>query len=209
MKKIKWGFVKYLLIAIIAILAFNIAQNTLQRNIEPIKYVSQEESQIKDSKYIISEAMIMSKLKMKSQIVSYQQDLHKKETHVDKDLLGERRTELVVNGTYKMGLNTKDIEVKHIDSEKGIAYIKLPKPTLLSLDLPYDKIEFDKKQGFFRLAMNEDEEKKFYKSIKNTIKKELSTDKEVLGQVHIFNKEVVRDILISNTNIQSIVFEEN
>jgi hypothetical protein len=206
---LKWKFKQFLLKALITLAALFIAINTykaVMKSIEPIRIIQQQQ-EIADSKYIISEDLILSKLKSKSQIVSLQQTLHKKDTFVDDSLLGERKTELTVNGTYKMGLNTKDIEIRHIDSENGIVYIKLGKPVLISLDIPYDQVEFDKKQGFFRLAMDEKEEKNFYKSVDKNIERELIKDKELLKVADSMNRDVIMDLLNGLPEIKNVVFE--
>jgi hypothetical protein len=206
---LKWKFKQFLLKALITLAALFIAINTykaVMKPIQPIKIIQQHE-QIADSKYIISEDLILSKLKSKSQIVSLQQTLHKKDTFVDDNLLGERKTELTVNGTYKMGLNTKDIEIRHIDSENGIIYIKLGSPVLISLDIPYDKVEFDKTQGWLRLAMDEEEQKNFYKSVDKNIEKELINDKELLKVADSMNRDVIMDLLNGLPEIKNVVFE--
>jgi hypothetical protein len=174
--------------------------------VQPIRIIQQHE-QIADSKYIISEEAIMSKLKAKSQVVSMERTINKKDTFVDDNLLGERKTELTVKGTYKFGLNTNDIQVQHIDNQNGIVYIKLGKPVLISLDIPYDQIQFDKTQGFFRLAMDEKEEKQFYKAVHKNIESELSKDKEILKTADLMNKDVVENILKLIPNIKNIVFQ--
>jgi hypothetical protein len=206
---LKWTFKKYLIKALLAIAALFIAINTYKAVIKPIQPVKiiQQHEQIADSKYIISEEMIMSKLKSKSQIVSMEQTLRKTDTFVDDSLLGERKTELTVNGTYKMGLNTKDIEIRHIDSQNGIVYIKLGKPVLISLDIPYDQVEFDKKQGFFRLAIDEKEQKNFYKSVDKNIERELINDKELLKVADSMNRDVIMDLLNGLPEIKNVVFE--
>jgi hypothetical protein len=205
---LKWKFKKYLIKALISIAALFIAINTykaVMKPIQPIKIIQQHE-QIADSKYIISEEMVMSKLKSKSQIVSMEQTLHKTDTIVDDSLLGQRKTELTLKGTYKMGLNTKDIQVQHIDNQNGIVYIKLGKPVLISLDIPYDQIKFDKTQGFFRLALDEKEEKQFYKAVHKNIESELNKDKEVLKTADLMNRDVIMDLLKMIPDIKSVVF---
>jgi hypothetical protein len=106
-----------------------------------------------------------------------------------------------------MGLNTKDIEIKHIDSQNGIVYIKLPKPILINLDLPYDQIHFEKKQGFLRLAMDEKEEKTFYKAVEKNIEYELMKDKEIIKVADSMNKDAVMNILNMLPDIKNVVFE--
>ncbi|GLI82544.1 hypothetical protein ANABIO32_02310 [Rossellomorea marisflavi] len=136
-----------------------------------------------------------------------EQDFIKLYTDVDKGFLGDRYTELTVKGKYILGLETKDIEVKHVDEEQGIVYLKLGKPTLISLEIPYDQVEFDKTKGWLRLAANEDEEVKFYKSVVKDIKKRILSDEEVIKQAELHNKQVVEDLLEMTPGVKSVIFE--
>ncbi|MEW5569717.1 hypothetical protein [Rossellomorea marisflavi] len=136
---IKIQYLKFLLRALILITALFIAINAIRGNgnQEPTKIVEQYE-EVKEDHYIITKELIVSKLTSRSQMVSMEQDFIKSYTDVDKSIWGDRYTELTVKGKYILGLETKDIEVKHVDEERGIVYLKLGKPTLISLEIPYD-----------------------------------------------------------------------
>lgn len=208
--KFNYTFVKFLLRALLVIVASFILLNTFNRAYfakpEGVRIIQQEE-QIASAKYIISEKMIMDKLQQKSQIVSLQQNLHKESTMVDDGLLSDRHTKLTLGGTYKLGINTKDIIVKHIDKENSIVYISLPKPLLISLEIPFDKVAFDKSKGFLRLAANEEEEKQYYKAIESSIRKEIMEDKELMKQAEVFNKDAVMQIFSLMLEINKVIFE--
>jgi hypothetical protein len=205
----KFTLMKFLLKALLIIVAIFIAINSYKGLTAPINKVEivNPQEEIKSDHYIISEKMVMGKLKSKSQIVSMQQEISKTYTDSDDSWLGQRDTKLSVEGTYKLGLNTKDIDIRHIDQESGIVYIKLGKPIMISLEIPYDEIEFSKVNGFFRLSMNEDEKQNFYKSVKKDIENKLMNNEEVLKQARLFNKDVVRDLLLSIPSVKSVVFE--
>jgi hypothetical protein len=205
----KFTLMKFLLKTLLIIVAIFIAINTYKGLTTPINKVEivNPQEEIASDHYIISEKMVMSKLQSKSQIVSMQQKISKTYTDSDDNWLGQRDTKLSVEGTYKLGLNTKDIDIRHIDQESGIVYIKLGKPIMIGLDIPYNEIEFDKIQGFFRLSMNENEKQSFYKSVKKDIENKLMNNKEVLKQADLFNQDVVRDLLLSIPSVKSIVFE--
>jgi hypothetical protein len=207
--KLKTQFYKFLLKCFLLILALFIAFNTIRgvtQPEQPIQIVKQDK-QIADEHYIISEEIIMGKLQSKSQLVSMEQSISKTFTDVDDGFTGTRETELSMEATYKLGLETKDIEVKHIDSENGIIYLKLPKPTMISLEIPYDQVEFEKESGWLRLAMDEEEEKKFYKAAVKNVENEILKNKEIMKQGDLHNKDVVEDILKLIPAIKSIVFE--
>lgn len=202
-----WTFKKHLIKALLIVAALFIAISlyTNKGQNREVEVIEKTEQLSSTKHYVISEEMIMGKLKAKSQIVSMEQHIKKKDTDVDDSWLGERKTELKVKGVYQMGLNTHDIKVKHIDNTSGIVYLSLGKPTLISLDLPYDLLKF-KKTGWSRLAMNEDEQKNLYKSVKKEIRADIMSDKEILRQADLYNQDVVRGLL-DNMGIQNIIFE--
>ena len=201
-----WTFRKYLIKALLIVAALFIAIS-LYTNKGQSKEVEviEHKSEISKAENIIDEDMILGKLKAKSQIVSLEQSFTKKSSSVDDAWYGDRHTEMKLKGEYKLGLNTKDIEVRHIDSANKIVYIMLPDPVLISLELPFDDIEFDKTQGFLRLALDEDEQKQFYKSVEKEILKEIKADEDIHMQADLNNQEVVRGLLES-AGIENVIF---
>ena len=208
--KLKPQFKKFLIAACLGILALNIAVGikyiTNQQPVEAYKYIEKHEA-LESSEYTISEEMVMSKLKARSQIVSLEQSIAKKDVNVDKGLLGERHTELTLKGKYKIGLETKNIKVRDIDSDNGAIYVQLPDPTLISLDIPLDQVSFDKTSGWLRMALDENEEKKFFKAAKKNVELELMKDEEVISQANLNNQRVVEEILRLIPQIKTVVFE--
>lgn len=206
---LKWTFKKYLIKALIGIAVMFILVNaykSVTNTVQPVKIIKQHH-EVAESKYIISEEMVMSQLRGKSQIVSLEQSLHKKDTYVDENWAGlERHTELKVHGKYKLGIETKDIEIKHIDNENGIIYLHIGKPTLISLDIPYHEIEFKKTNGWLRMAMDEKEEKNFYKSVEKNIHNEIINNKELMKQADLHNKDVIMGLLKMIPEVKSVVF---
>ena len=204
----RWTFKKFLIKALLAIATLYLSANWYHNYKEDNKKVEviEHKSDISNAKYIIDEDIILGKLKAKSQIVSLEQSFTKKSSSVDDAWYGDRHTEMKLKGEYKLGLNTEDIEVRHIDSANKIVYIKLPDPVLISLQLPFDDIQFDKTQGFLRLALNEDEQKQFYKSVEKEIRREIKADKEIHKQAGLNNQEVVRGLLES-VGIENVIFD--
>lgn len=203
----KLKIIKYLIIGFITILSvFMLKSWYYNYQLSKTPIVRYEQKIEEKQKYIITQDTILSNLKIKSKIVSLEQDLHKKETMVDTTMFGERNTEIIANGSFKMGMDTKDVKIVRFDSSNLSVTLKLPKPTLISLDIPFDKVDFDKTKGFARLSMNEEEEKKFYKSTKKIIEKELMNDKNLLEQADLYNQKVVED-LVKSLGIKNVYFE--
>ncbi len=206
----KWKIKQILLkvaLGIIAIYAATMIIGKLtQPKIDTYKVITLEE-QVSSSEYIISKELILGKLTSKSQIVSLEQSFEDTSTHVDDGWTGERITEMTVKGSFLMGLETKDIQVSRIENATGLVYIKLGEPKLISLDIPFDKVNIDKTKGWLRLSLNDAEEKKFFKSVKKNVEQEIISDEEILRQTELFNQEAVREIVKLIPTVKEVVFE--
>lgn len=209
----KWTFKKFLLKAMLALLILyssaNWYHNFMSKNEEPRIVQKAEEVKNEKAEYIITKDVIYGKLTEVREEVSLKGNLDEYDNEaikIDKTWLGERHTQLRYAGTFKMGLDRHEVEIKHIDSESETVYIKMPDPILISLNLPYDQIDFKKTKGFARLAMSEEEKKNYYKVVEKDIIKELMKNKELMRKVDLLNKEHTREIL-SELKIKHIVFE--
>ncbi len=207
---LKWKIKQILLKVAITILALYAATMLVgkftQPQVDTYKVITQDE-QISSNEVIISQEMILSKLQQESQIVSMSQTLEESFTHVDEGLLGDRVTELNVKGSFKMGLETRDIKVNYIDRAAGIVHISLGDPKLISLEIPYAQVEFDKTKGWARLSMSVEAQKKYYKAVHKSIENDILHNEEILKQAKLFNEDSVREILMLIDNVKGVVFE--
>ena len=153
---------------------------------------------------IVTKEMVLGKLKSLGQIVSMQQEFTDDYIDIDDGLFGERQTQLRLAGTYKMGLEIKDIEVVYIEGKT--IHIELPETKLISLEIPYDQVDFDKVKGKLRRSMSEDEKKQFYKVAEKNIRKEISGDKGVRNQANLHNRQVIEDLLKELNGVKYVVF---
>lgn len=172
-------------------------------NTKETKIIQYDEQ--KTESYIVTEEMVLSKLKSQAQIISMEQKFSNTYTHVDESWLGTRKTAFSLSGTYKVGLEVKDIQIKAY--KDGVLCLQLSKPKLISLEIPYDQIKVDKEQGFFRSEMNDEDKQSFYKVIDNDIRNEIGSDKEILKQADLYNQEVIKGILNDLAGVNYIVFQ--
>jgi hypothetical protein len=86
-------------------------------------------------------------------------------------------------------------------------FLKIGNPILISLDIPFDDIEFEKTQGWMRMAMDEEEEKTFYKAVRKNIEVELMKNKELMKTAEIHNREVIMEIMKLMPEVKSVIFE--
>lgn len=155
--------------------------------------------------YIVTEEMVLQKLKSKAQIISMEQSFSNAYTKVDDSWMGERHTKFDVSGVYRMGLEIEDIKVKRI--EQNIIHIELPEPKLISLEIPYDQIVIHKEKGLFRSEMNDEDKKHTYIAIEKEIIKEITSDTEIIKQANLYNQDVVKSILNDLAGVSGVIFE--
>ena len=202
-KKLKKVLIIITLASTVLVVAIQITTNN-EPKAESVQIVSEEK--IASSDYIINKETILKAINTDLQLVTYTQDFTDSHEYVDKAIFGERHTDLTYSGTYKLGMNKKEMVVKHIDEQNGIVYIQLPKPTIISVEIPYNKVEFEKVQGWARLAMNQEEKNNFYEASVKQFKKELMENKEIMKAVELLNKDGVSEFLAS-FGVKKVVFE--
>lgn len=210
----KWTFKKFLIKAMLALLVLyssaNWYHNFMSKNEEPRIVQKVEEVKSEKVDYIITEEMILGKLTEKLEEVSLEGKLDDKKNKyikVEDGFFGERKTRLKYKGSYKMGLDKQAVEVKHIDQINGIVYLKMPKPILISLELPFNQIDFKKVKGKLRFSMNDEEEKQYYKVVEKDIRKQLINNKELIRQVDLLNKAHTVETLKDMAGVKNIIFE--
>ena len=103
-----------------------------------------------------------------------------------------------------MGMEIEDIEVVYIEGET--VHIELPETKLISLEISYDQVDFDKVKGKLRRSMSEDEKKQFYKVAEKNIRKEISSDKEIQNQANLHNKQVIENVIKELAGVKYVVF---
>lgn len=193
----KLGF--YVILVSVLLIIFKLI-NPVQD--EPGNVTTIQQTETKST--IVTKEMVLGKLKSLGQIVSMQQEFNDEYIDIDDGLFGERQTQLTLAGTYKMGMEIKDIEVVYIEGET--IHIELPETKLISLEIPYDQVDFDKVKGKLRRSMNEDEKKQFYQVAENNIRKEISKDKEIQNQAELHNKQVIEELLKELNGVKYVVF---
>ena len=156
----------------------------------------------------VTEELVLGKLTSQSELVSFEQPIHEKAIHKDDNWLGERHTEIVVSGTYKMGMDISEVKLKHVDSVNGFIYIELPEPKLISLEIPYDKVYIHKEKGALRKKMSESEQKELYKIVEDDIRKQIKKDKEIKKQANTFNELALRNFLLEIGGVKEVIFKD-
>ena len=155
---------------------------------------------------ILTEEMVVKKLKSKSELVSMEQKFDESATDIDRGFFGTRETSLKLEGKYKLGVKTKDIDVRHVSAD-GTVYLKLPKPSIISLEIPYYNIDFEKESGLLRGKMSKEEEDKFYKDVEKHIRNTVKGDKGIMETANLHNEQAVKNLLIDLAGLKYIVFE--
>lgn len=195
--KIKIALLAGFIVAIAAVIVLNETTSLLPSRAE-------SKVEILDEEYIVTEEIVLNKLRSVQQIISMQQDFTQKFTQVDDGVFGERHTVFWVNGTYKMGLHINKVKVVSIN--KGTVHIDLPDPELISLEIPYDQIYTHKEKGILRTEMREDEKRDTYKHIEQDIRENL-VEKDFMKQADLHNQKVIRELLTGLAGVKKVVFE--
>jgi hypothetical protein len=111
-----------------------------------------------------------------------------------------------INGKFKFGINVADIKREDILISNGNVIIKMPEIALISLEIPYDKIEIEKSKGWFRSDFTEDDRQLLYKTSKDSILKQILNDENTINNANISTQNAIKTILMMIPEVDSVSF---
>ena len=111
-----------------------------------------------DAHYIDRDALITA-LTDTPELVGLTGTATKTVVYEDSKWFGDKAYELTVKGTFKIGVETEDIEVT---TAGNVVTIRFPQPQLLATDFPFDIADIRKDVGLLRDNLNEAELQALY-----------------------------------------------
>jgi hypothetical protein len=122
--------------------------------------------------------------------------------------LGDRDLTFDVKGTFKMGINIKDIPFDRIRAEGDTVFIPFPSLTLISFELPYDQIVINKHVGVLRKDFSEQDRQAIYKGVKDKAEKEIKADTAIQKEADANTKQAIELLLLHIPNVKHITWEK-
>jgi hypothetical protein len=172
------------------------------------------------SRLVVKQEVIDKKLVIKamfntSELVGMETNVEKSYTYKDSwfksngwiaDYLGKRECTVYGVPNVKMGINLGDITANDVVVNGRTLTIFLPKPILISLNLPFDKVSFIEHPGLLRMPLSLTEKQFVYAETMKSVKSEIMSDKKYGDAAISGVKEAIRGFLEIVPNIDKVMF---
>ena len=156
---------------------------------------------------IVDKQMVIKALLENLQVVGLEGEIEKEYTYTDTKWFGDKSFEMMLNGTFKMGFNVADIRVEDVLITKdNEIIIKTPKVVLISLEIPYDRIEINKEVGLLRKDFGETDRQFLYAKASESVKQEIIDNKKIHDDSIVASQNAIIKLLKMIPDVENVYF---
>lgn len=127
----------------------------------------------KESAPVVSYNSVVQALNSETQIVGLSGKIEKRIRAKDSKWYGNRTYDLTVKGSFKLGIDTKDIEVS---TEGNTVTVRFPHAKVISASMPYDKAVINENVGPLRKEFSTEESQELFGKARKDAVKEVGGD---------------------------------
>jgi len=156
---------------------------------------------------LVDKETVITALKENAQIVGMDGVITKEFRYTDAKWFGDKTYAMTLHGTFKTGFSVSAITADNvIVTESNEVIISTPATELISLELPYDRIEIDKDVAILRKDFTEADRQLLYAKASASIRKEIAEDAEVQKQALVASQQALRAILTLVPGVRKVTF---
>jgi Protein of unknown function (DUF4230) len=155
---------------------------------------------------VLTRETIIHALADESQLVGLRGTTSKTIVYVDSKWYGDRKYEITVTGTFKLGANITREWLNGVQVENGI--VSLPKPhlVLISADFPYDAVTVDKQVGWFRRELTDEDLRQLYRKARTQAVSDVLRDSTTRQQAERNVERTIRELLTVVPGVKGVEF---
>jgi hypothetical protein len=147
---------------------------------------------------------VVRALNSETQIVGLSGKIEKRVRSVDSKWYGDRTYDLTVRGDFKLGVDTKDIEV----STKGnTVTVRFPHAKVISADVPYDKAIINENVGVMRKDFTTAEAQAIFGKARKDAVKEVGKDTVLAESAEVSIGKALRKLIEQVPNVDEVNVE--
>lgn len=201
-RKIIVRFVLFSATVAISITGIKLASETEQASISGVpKELSVPVANVVDKQSVITA------LTENLQIVGLEGEVTKEYEFSDSEWYGNRSYKMTLHGRFKMGFDIADIRTEDIViTEDNDIIITTPEAVLISLELPYDRVEIIKKVDLLRKDFSDADRQFLYAKASEAVRGEILADEEVRRESLVASQQALRQILSLVPSVESVYF---
>jgi hypothetical protein len=155
---------------------------------------------------VLTRETIIHALADESQLVGLSGTTSKTITFADPKWYGDRKYEITVTGTFKLGANITHEWLAGVKVANGT--VSLPKPyiVLISADFPYDSMTVDKQVGWFRRELTDEDLRELYRKARTQAVSDVLRDSTTRRQAERNVERLIRKLLAVVPGVKAVEF---
>jgi hypothetical protein len=158
------------------------------------------------TKPVLTRETIIHALADESQLVGLSGTTSKTVIFDDPKWYGDRKYEVTVTGTFKLGANITREWLAGVQVANGT--VSLPKPhiVLISADFPYDAMTVDKQVGWFRRELTDEDLRQLYRKARTQAVSDVLRDTTTRQQAERNVERLVHELLAVVPGVKAVEF---
>jgi hypothetical protein len=174
-----------------------------------VYYVNSEKPTQKSTQLtsVLTRETIIHVLADESQIVGLSGTTSKTVVYTDPKWYGDRKYEITVTGTFKLGANITREWLNEVRVDGGTVTLPKPHIVLISADFPYDSMTVDKQVGWFRRELTDDDLRQLYRKARTQAVSDVLTNPTARQQAERNVERLVRELLMAVPGVKEIRFK--
>lgn len=168
-----------------------------------VNYVNPETAQVMP---VLTRETVIHTLADESQLVGLSGTTSKTVIFDDPKWYGDRKYEITVTGTFKLGANITREWLAGVQVEDGT--VSLPKPhiVLISADFPYDAMTVDKQVGWFRRELTDEDLQALYRTARTQAMSDVLRDSTTRQQAERNVERTICELLTAVPGVKAVEF---
>jgi hypothetical protein len=155
------------------------------------------------AKQLVDKQAIVSALSETPQLIGLTGDISKTVTLKDNRWFGDKTYAMTLDGTFKLGVNTKDIGI----TVKGnTVVVRFPQPKLIAVDLPFDKAAIKKDVGFIRKDLSDSELQSLYGQARKQAVDDMKVNVKAREKAEDAVEHALEDLIERLPAVESVIF---
>ncbi|OPH61852.1 hypothetical protein BC351_01010 [Paenibacillus ferrarius] len=127
-----------------------------------------------------------------------------------KDYLGNRTLEIIAQTYFKTGIDLSSIHNEDVVVYGQTLFLKLSKSQMqmISLDIPFDQIQFNTKLGLFRSNFSLEDKQFLYSELRKSVENEIMNNEIIRENTYKNVSDTLRNLLEKIPNCTKVVIQE-
>jgi Protein of unknown function (DUF4230) len=155
---------------------------------------------------VLTRETVIHALADESQLVGLRGTTSKTIVYTDSKWYGDRKYEITVTGTFKLGANITREWLTGVQVENNTVTLPKPHIVLIGAGFPYDSMTVDKQVGWFRRELTDEDLQALYRTARTQAVGDVLRDSTTSQQAERNVERTIRELLTAVPGVRAVEF---